>query len=193
MDLIKKSCLTGLSAPAAGCSRCRFTSVQGSDGTSRLGSTPWMCQVSGIRCFSFSPPGVWATQVIPKGKRFGPFVGEKKKRSQVTSNVYMWEVRYRLLRQLLFFLRSPPSSWQPVLPACVLQVYFPARGWMCVDATDPMKGNWLRYVNWARSSEEQNLFPLEINRAIYYKVLKVGGTQMLTAHWSHGRVLITWV
>uniref|UniRef100_A0A8C9XJJ0 PR/SET domain 2 n=1 Tax=Sander lucioperca TaxID=283035 RepID=A0A8C9XJJ0_SANLU len=86
--------------------------------------------------------GVWATQVIPKGKRFGPFVGEKKKRSRVTSNVYMWEV------------------------------YFPARGWLCVDATDPMKGNWLRYVNWARSSEEQNLFPLEINRAIYYKVLR---------------------
>ncbi|CAB1459535.1 unnamed protein product [Pleuronectes platessa] len=86
--------------------------------------------------------GVWATRVIPKGKRFGPFVGEKKKRSQVTSNVYMWEV------------------------------YFPARGWMCVDATDPMTGNWLRYVNWACSSDEQNLFPLEINRAIYYKVLR---------------------
>uniref|UniRef100_A0A671TAJ9 SET domain-containing protein n=1 Tax=Sinocyclocheilus anshuiensis TaxID=1608454 RepID=A0A671TAJ9_9TELE len=86
--------------------------------------------------------GVWASRLIPKGKRFGPFVGERKKRSQVTSNVYMWEV------------------------------YFPASGWMCVDATDPMKGNWLRYVNWARSSQEQNLFPLEINRAIYYKVLR---------------------
>lgn len=47
---------------------------------------------------------------------------------------------------------------------------------MCVDATDPMKGNWLRYVNWAGSSEEQNLFPLEINRAIYYKVLRVRHT-----------------
>lgn len=44
---------------------------------------------------------------------------------------------------------------------------------MCVDATDPTKGNWLRYVNWARSSQEQNLFPLEINRAVYYKVLRV--------------------
>lgn len=148
-----------------------------------------MWRVSGIRCFSFSPPGVWATQVIPKGKRFGPFVGEKKKRSQVTSNVYMWEVCCRLLRQLLFFIYCPPSSWRPScahggLPACVLQVYFPARGWMCVDATDPMKGNWLRYVNWAHSSEEQNLFPLEINRAIYYKVLRVGCTPMLTAHWS---------
>lgn len=44
---------------------------------------------------------------------------------------------------------------------------------MCVDATDPEKGNWLRYVNWARSGKEQNLFPLEINRTIYYKTLKV--------------------
>ncbi|XP_007423184.1 PR domain zinc finger protein 2 isoform X2 [Python bivittatus] len=43
---------------------------------------------------------------------------------------------------------------------------------MCVDATDPAKGNWLRYVNWARSGKEQNLFPLEINRTIYYKTLK---------------------
>lgn len=39
--------------------------------------------------------GVWASRIIPKGKRFGPFVGERKKRSQVTSNVYMWEVRIR--------------------------------------------------------------------------------------------------
>ncbi|XP_059184708.1 PR domain zinc finger protein 2 [Centropristis striata] len=100
------------------------------------------CLSLGPSAINQSRIGVWATQVIPKGKRFGPFVGEKKKRSQVSSNVYMWEV------------------------------YFPARGWMCVDATDPVKGNWLRYVNWARSSEEQNLFPLEINRAIYYKALR---------------------
>uniref|UniRef100_A0A8C0U9I6 PR domain zinc finger protein 2-like n=1 Tax=Cyanistes caeruleus TaxID=156563 RepID=A0A8C0U9I6_CYACU len=87
--------------------------------------------------------GVWATKSILKGKKFGPFVGDKKKRSQVKSNVYMWEV------------------------------YYPNLGWMCVDATDPEKGNWLRYINWARSGKEQNLFPLEINRTIYYKSLKV--------------------
>ncbi|XP_077168746.1 PR domain zinc finger protein 2 isoform X2 [Paroedura picta] len=86
--------------------------------------------------------GVWATRPIFKGRKFGPFVGDKKKRSQVKSNVYMWEV------------------------------YYPNLGWMCVDATDPKKGNWLRYVNWARSGKEQNLFPLEINRTIYYKTLK---------------------
>uniref|UniRef100_A0A3B3ZKV8 Uncharacterized protein n=1 Tax=Periophthalmus magnuspinnatus TaxID=409849 RepID=A0A3B3ZKV8_9GOBI len=99
--------------------------------------------------------GVWTTRLIPKGRRFGPFVGEKKKRSQVTSNVYMWEV------------------------------YFPSRGWMCVDATDPLKGNWLRYVNWAHSSEEQNLFPLEINRAIYYKTLRpIGPGEELLVWYS---------
>nr|XP_010308125.1 PREDICTED: PR domain zinc finger protein 2-like [Balearica regulorum gibbericeps] len=89
--------------------------------------------------------GVWATKSILKGKKFGPFVGDKKKRSQVKSNVYMWEV------------------------------YYPNLGWMCVDATDPKKGNWLRYINWARSGKEQNLFPLEINRTIYYKSLKCEG------------------
>ncbi|XP_051895376.1 PR domain zinc finger protein 2 isoform X2 [Pristis pectinata] len=86
--------------------------------------------------------GVWATRSIQKGRKYGPFSGERKKKSQVKSNVYMWEV------------------------------YFPQFGWMCIDATDPNKGNWLRYVNWARSSDEQNLFPLEINRGIYYKVFK---------------------
>ncbi|XP_023587943.1 PR domain zinc finger protein 2-like isoform X3 [Trichechus manatus latirostris] len=35
--------------------------------------------------------GVWATKPILKGKKFGPFVGDKKKRSQVKNNVYMWE------------------------------------------------------------------------------------------------------
>ncbi|XP_067328963.1 PR domain zinc finger protein 2 [Anolis sagrei] len=86
--------------------------------------------------------GVWATKPIGRGRKFGPFVGDKKKRSQVKSNVFMWEV------------------------------YYPNLGWMCVDATDPQKGNWLRYVNWARSGKEQNLFPLEINRSIYYKTFK---------------------
>ncbi|XP_069802995.1 PR domain zinc finger protein 2 isoform X3 [Dendropsophus ebraccatus] len=86
--------------------------------------------------------GVWAKKPLPRGKKFGPFIGEKKKRSQVKNNVYMWEV------------------------------YYPNLGWMCVDATDPHKGNWLRYVNCARSAKEQNLCPLEINRAVFYKTLK---------------------
>ncbi|XP_077007348.1 PR domain zinc finger protein 2 isoform X2 [Tamandua tetradactyla] len=100
--------------------------------------------------------GVWATKPILKGKKFGPFVGDKKKRSQVKNNVYMWEV------------------------------YYPNLGWMCIDATDPQKGNWLRYVNWACSGEEQNLFPLEINRAIYYKTLKpiAPGEELLV--WYNG-------
>ncbi|XP_068598561.1 PR domain zinc finger protein 2 [Brachionichthys hirsutus] len=112
------------------------------------------CLSLGPSAVNQSRVGVWANRVIPKGKRFGPFVGDRKKRCQVKSNVYMWEV------------------------------YFPAQGWMCVDATDPKKGNWLRYVNWARSGDEQNLFPLEINRAIYYNVLKpiAPGEELLVRH-----------
>ncbi|KAG7280521.1 hypothetical protein CRUP_022051 [Coryphaenoides rupestris] len=35
-----------------------------------------------------------------------------------------------------------------------------------------MQGNWLRCVNWAHSIKEQNLFPLEMNQAIDYNVLR---------------------
>lgn len=55
----------------------------------------------GLCALSLSLSGVWASRLIPKGKRFGPFAGEKKKRSQVTSNVYMWEVGRRGRCQLL--------------------------------------------------------------------------------------------
>lgn len=43
--------------------------------------------------FSLWSSGVWATKPIFRGRKFGPFVGDKKKRSQVKSNVYMWEVK----------------------------------------------------------------------------------------------------
>lgn len=67
---------------------------------------------------------------------------------------------------------------------------------MCIDATDPEKGNWLRYVNWACSGEEQNLFPLEINRAIYYKTLKVTMllliySWLLCVHFSQSGLAVT--
>uniref|UniRef100_A0A8C9XNL9 PR/SET domain 2 n=1 Tax=Sander lucioperca TaxID=283035 RepID=A0A8C9XNL9_SANLU len=67
--------------------------------------------------------GVWATQVIPKGKRFGPFVGEKKKRSRVTSNVYMWEVCYRLLCWLCSQKYSLPHLC-PIGPGEELLVWY---------------------------------------------------------------------
>ncbi|XP_043531590.1 PR domain zinc finger protein 2 isoform X3 [Chiloscyllium plagiosum] len=35
--------------------------------------------------------GVWATRSIQKGRKYGPFSGERKKKSQVKNNVYMWE------------------------------------------------------------------------------------------------------
>lgn len=44
----------------------------------------------------------------------------------------------------------------------------------CHRASDPMEGNWPRYANWAHSTKEKNLFPLEINQAIDYNMLRVG-------------------
>ncbi|XP_049733921.1 PR domain zinc finger protein 2 isoform X4 [Elephas maximus indicus] len=126
--------------------------------------------------------GVWATKPILKGKKFGPFVGDKKKRSQVKNNVYMWEVRPWLAVQW----SSHFAGFQIYTTKDTRKVYYPNLGWMCIDATDPEKGNWLRYVNWACSGEEQNLFPLEINRAIYYKTLKpiAPGEELLV--WYNG-------
>lgn len=51
---------------------------------------PWGAHRS---IFSLWSSGVWATKPIFRGRKFGPFVGDKKKRSQVKSNVYMWEVK----------------------------------------------------------------------------------------------------
>ncbi|CAH1240036.1 PRDM2 [Branchiostoma lanceolatum] len=85
--------------------------------------------------------GVWCKRSIPKGVKYGPFKGEKKKKSQVTNPDYMWEIRT-------------------------------GKGWFCVDASDPSKGNWMRYVNSARYFEEQNIVALQQHQRIYYKTIK---------------------
>ncbi|XP_078696535.1 PR domain zinc finger protein 2-like isoform X1 [Branchiostoma floridae x Branchiostoma belcheri] len=85
--------------------------------------------------------GVWCKRSIPKGVKYGPFKGEKKKKSQVTNPDYMWEIRT-------------------------------GKGWFCVDASDPTKGNWMRYVNSARYFEEQNIVALQQHQRIYYKTIK---------------------
>ncbi|XP_078615109.1 uncharacterized protein LOC144884094 [Branchiostoma floridae x Branchiostoma japonicum] len=85
--------------------------------------------------------GVWCKRSIPKSVKYGPFKGEKKKKSQVTNPDYMWEIRT-------------------------------GKGWFCVDASDPTKGNWMRYVNSARYFEEQNIVALQQHQRIYYKTIK---------------------
>ena len=42
-----------------------------------------------------------------------------------------------------------------------------------VSATDPMKGDWTRYVNCARYLEEQNLVSVQEGMEVFYKAIRV--------------------
>ena len=42
-----------------------------------------------------------------------------------------------------------------------------------IDATDPKKGNWMRYINCARFFEEQNIISQQEGTEIFYKAIKV--------------------
>ena len=42
-----------------------------------------------------------------------------------------------------------------------------------IDATDPSKGNWMRYIKSARFFEEQNIVSEQVGTDILYKAIKV--------------------
>ncbi len=42
-----------------------------------------------------------------------------------------------------------------------------------IDASDPTKGNWMRYVKSAKYYEEQNMVAVQEDKNIYYKALRV--------------------
>ncbi|XP_033641970.1 PR domain zinc finger protein 2-like isoform X1 [Asterias rubens] len=87
--------------------------------------------------------GVWATTVISKGATFGPFQGEKKKLQDVEDDTYSWEIRGPKGRRIF-----------------------------CIDAADPSKGNWMRYVKSAHYYEEQNIIATQEKKNIYYKAMR---------------------
>ena len=43
-----------------------------------------------------------------------------------------------------------------------------------LDATNPGKGNWMRYINCARWFEEQNIVTKQEGYDIYYRAIRVG-------------------
>lgn len=74
--------------------------------------------------------GVWSTDRIPKGTRFGPLVGQIYPKDSVPPDIdrkYFWRV-YK--GQELYYY---------------------------IDGFDVKKANWMRYVNPAYSSDSQNL------------------------------------
>ncbi|XP_072175142.1 uncharacterized protein [Diadema setosum] len=87
--------------------------------------------------------GVWAKKTVRKGRTYGPFAGEKKDCNEVSDDTYSWEIR------------GPKG----------VRLY-------SIDASDPTKANWMRYVKSARSYDEQNMIATQYKRNIYYRTLR---------------------
>ncbi|KAH0948574.1 hypothetical protein HN011_001559 [Eciton burchellii] len=89
--------------------------------------------------------GVWSTDYIPKGTRFGPLVGQVYTKDSVPADAnrkYFWRVYKN--NELFYY----------------------------IDGYDVQKSNWMRYVNPAYSSESQNLIACQCKMNIYFYTIK---------------------
>ncbi|CAG0897701.1 unnamed protein product [Cyprideis torosa] len=89
--------------------------------------------------------GVWATDFVPKGTRFGPLVGVRYKADAVPptgDRKYFWRI-YK---------------------DSVLECY--------IDGFDTSRSNWMRYVNPAYTTQGQNLVACQYEGNIYFYSIK---------------------
>ncbi|XP_077998789.1 uncharacterized protein LOC144451759 [Glandiceps talaboti] len=87
--------------------------------------------------------GAWSKEFIKEDTTFGPYEGEKKKISDNCDPYYSWEIKGPTGRRLF-----------------------------CIDAANPNKSNWMRYIKCARYYEEQNMVAMQHQKEIYYKTIK---------------------
>ncbi|KAF7259117.1 hypothetical protein EG68_03326 [Paragonimus skrjabini miyazakii] len=114
---------------------------------------------SGIHGAGF---GVWANKNIKCGTTFGPYGGvvvnldemEDDEFTRRSRGGYAW-----LVRNNLGGVKSH-----------------------LVDARNPLRSNWLRFVNCARCDEEQNLVTIQYRGKIYYRACQdiASGSELLT-------------
>ncbi|XP_069115483.1 uncharacterized protein [Argopecten irradians] len=93
-----------------------------------------------------SQMGAWCVTPIAKGTIFGPYVGE------IVNNHKGKNIDYRFSWEVFDLEKNELSH--------------------IIDATDPMKGNWMRYVNCARFLEEQNIVSVQDNGQVFYKAIQ---------------------
>nr|XP_015802880.2 PR domain zinc finger protein 1 isoform X1 [Nothobranchius furzeri] len=89
--------------------------------------------------------GVTSKELIPKGTRFGPFVGESYTNETLPKNAdrrYFW------------------------------RVFFDGQLHHILDGLNEEKSNWMRFVNPARSVEEQNLVACQSGLDVYFYTIK---------------------
>ncbi|GIY29164.1 PR domain zinc finger protein 1 [Caerostris darwini] len=85
--------------------------------------------------------GIWSTDFIPRGTRFGPLVGEIYRQDEV-----------------------PPEANRKFF----WRVYCSEEDFYYIDCLDVKKSNWMRYVNPAYSTKAQTLVACQIKRQIYF-------------------------
>ncbi|GFT22779.1 PR domain zinc finger protein 1 [Nephila pilipes] len=85
--------------------------------------------------------GIWSTDYIPRGTRFGPLVGEIYRQDEV-----------------------PPEANRKFF----WRVYSSTEDFYYIDCLDVKKSNWMRYVNPAYSTKGQTLVACQIKRQIYF-------------------------
>ncbi|XP_054716949.1 PR domain zinc finger protein 1-like [Uloborus diversus] len=89
--------------------------------------------------------GVWATDYIPQGTRFGPMEGERYHASEVnhiTNKKWFWRV-YKSEHEFIY-----------------------------VDCFDVNRSNWMRHVSPAYRLSEQNVVACQVNDEIYFYTFK---------------------
>lgn len=88
--------------------------------------------------------GVWSSDYIPKGTRFGPLRGARYRADQAPeeNRKYLW------------------------------RVYRPDESYEYVDAYDVSRANWMRFVCPAFSSAGQNLVACQVNGQIYFYTVR---------------------
>ncbi|KAF5398532.1 Histone-lysine N-methyltransferase PRDM9, partial [Paragonimus heterotremus] len=114
---------------------------------------------SGIRRAGF---GVWANKNIKCGTTFGPYDGVVVNLDEIGDD----EFARRSRGGYAWLVRNNLEGVKSHL----------------VDARNPLRSNWLRFVNCARYDEEQNLVTIQYRGKIYYRACQdiARGSELLT-------------
>ncbi|CAH0776846.1 unnamed protein product [Bemisia tabaci] len=102
--------------------------------------------------------GVWSTSYIPRGTRFGPFVGEVYAKDAVPKSAirkYFWRVQ----------IKDEPGTPSSTKDRDNQLFYY-------IDGYDVTKSNWMRYVNPAYSAQSQNLIACQYKMDIYFYTIR---------------------
>lgn len=94
------------------------------------------------------PLGVWSTDIIPKGTKFGPMIGEIYRPEEVADaqdRTYFWRVYMPGSQERLAFY---------------------------VDCKDAARSNWMRYVQPSMPEGSQNLVAYQSGNAIFFLTIR---------------------